>query len=117
MFYSVYSGSQDLVAETAMFPSVATCVCGLYRDSLVAWRTPCYVRPLPSVHSLWGGGGGRVLCGGALGVLVFCGAAEGNTSTSRKTQEPIACSSDEDVLCINIKIVFAFKNERRRAIK
>ena len=60
---------------------------------------------------------GRVLCGGALGVLVFCGAAEGNTSTSRKTQEPIACSSDEDVLCINIKIVFAFKNERRRAIK
>ena len=48
---------------------------------------------------------GRVLCGGALGVLVFCGAAEGNTSTSRKTQEPVASSSDEDVLCINIKIV------------
>ena len=34
-----------------MFPSVATCVCGLYRDRLVAWRTPCYVRPLPLCYS------------------------------------------------------------------
>ena len=43
--------------------------------------------------------------GGALGVLVFFGAAEGNTSTNRKTHEPIASSRDEDVLCKNIKIV------------
>ena len=28
-----------------------------------------------------------------------------DTSTSRKTLEPIASSSEEDVLCINIKIV------------
>ena len=47
----------------------------------------------------------------------FRGAAEGNTSTSRKTQEPIASSSGEDVLCINIKIVLHLRNERRRAIK
>ena len=58
-----------------------------------------------ALHSLWGVGGraGASLCGGALGVLVFRGAAEGNTS--RKTHEPIASSSDEYVLCINIKIV------------
>ena len=33
------SGSHDLVAETAMFPSVAACVSGVYRDCRIAWRT------------------------------------------------------------------------------
>ena len=32
------SGSHDLVAETAMFPSVAACVSGVYRDCRIASR-------------------------------------------------------------------------------
>ena len=65
-----------------------------------------------------GGGAGGASCVGARWVCsCFRGAAKGNTSTSRKTQEPIASSSGEDVLCINIKIVLHLRNERRRAIK
>ena len=75
----------------------------------------------PSVSYTRCGGGGRAggaSCVGARWVCsCFRGAAKGNTSTSRKTQEPIASSSGEDVLCINIKIVLHLRNERRRAIK
>ena len=119
---------QNLVAETVTFPSVAARVCGVYRDRRIAWRTfSVFVRCLAYTRcGGWGRAGGascvgsrwgRALCGVALGVLVFRGVAEGNTSTSRKTQNPIASSSDEDVPCINIKIVSHLRTQRRRAIK
>ena len=106
------SRSQDLVAETVIFPSVAACVRSVYRDRRITWRTCYYIRPLSSLHSLWGVLGarwGRVPCGGALGVLVFAVRQKGThpraARPSRRTPEPVACSSDEDVHCINIKIV------------
>ena len=77
----------------------------------------------PSVSCTRGGYGGAL--GGASGVgarwVCLCLGRREHIHEPQHpgTHEPIASSSDgEDVHCINIKvIVFALRNERRRAIK